>query len=92
MLGTEIELDTIYNAKRKVKVAPGTEAGEKIRLPGEGFYRMGSHDKGSHFVSIKIDIPKRLSRKEQHLFEELRALRDTPDRPPAALEPEKTTG
>jgi hypothetical protein len=33
---------TIYNDKKKIKIPSGTQHGDKIRLIGEGFNRIGS--------------------------------------------------
>lgn len=46
-----------------MKVQPGTQSGDQVKLIGEGFYRMGANDKGNHFVSVKVDIPKVLNEK-----------------------------
>lgn len=71
MLGTEIPITTIYNTSRKVRIAPGIESGDRVKLEKEGFYRLGSHDRGHHYVEIKIHIPKKLSKHEKKIFEEL---------------------
>lgn len=43
-----------------------------MRLIGEGFHRLGSHEKGNHYVSVKVQIPKVLNEKEKEIFEKLK--------------------
>lgn len=61
ILGAEVQVDTIYGEARKVRINPGTQNGEKIKLAKEGFFKLNSSDKGSHVISIRIKIPGKLS-------------------------------
>jgi DnaJ-class molecular chaperone len=54
VLGCEFFINTIYGKRRKVKAMAGTQVGDRIQLPGEGFYRLNSEEKGSHYVNLKI--------------------------------------
>lgn len=33
ILGAEVQIETIYGESKKVKINPGTQNGEKIKLP-----------------------------------------------------------
>lgn len=44
-----------------MKINPGTQNGEKIKLPKEGFFKLNSTDKGNHVITIKIKIPAKLT-------------------------------
>jgi molecular chaperone DnaJ len=51
-----------------VRVQAGTEAGERLRVVGEGFYKVGTNEKGNHYVDLKVDIPKKVTEKERKIF------------------------
>ena len=68
MLGTEIFVNNIYGQKKKLKVMAGTQVGDRIFVPGSGFYKPNSNDKGAHYVNLKIEIPKNISEKEKQCY------------------------
>lgn len=71
VLGGEITLDTM-SGKIKLKVAPETQNGSKIRLKGKGFpvYKQeGSF--GDMFITYEITLPVNLTDKQKELFKEL---------------------
>lgn len=75
VLGGETTVDTL-NGKVKLKVAPGTQPGTKVRIRGKGFpvyKKQGEH--GDLFVSYRVTIPMHLSEKEKSLFTELAQLK-----------------
>jgi curved DNA-binding protein len=71
VLGGETTIDTL-SGKVKLKVAPGTQNGTKVRLKGKGFpvYKKDG-EFGNMFVTYNIKIPKDLTAKQRELFEEL---------------------
>lgn len=71
LLGSSIEVPTLLDGVRKVRVPPGTPAGAKIRLRGLGMPTMGGGDRGDLYVVIRISIPKALTRQQKRLIEEL---------------------
>lgn len=70
ILGDEVEVETIYGMKTMTLPA-GVEHGKKIRLQSMGMTKLGSSEKGDHYVHIEIEIPKKLSSKEHELYEQL---------------------
>ncbi len=54
----------------KLKIPQGTQPGALIRIKDKGIKRINSSQKGSHFVQIKIQIPKKLNSKQKKLIEE----------------------
>jgi len=52
-LGAEVQVQTLHGAFG-LKVAPGTRAGQKLRLKGKGF---GIDSPGDHFVLIEVQAP-----------------------------------
>jgi len=77
MLGGEITVDTM-DGKVKLKVAPETQPGTKVKLKGKGFpvYKQEGQF-GDLFVTYTVKLPTGLSDREQELFRELAAIRNT---------------
>ena len=71
LLGTTIEVPTLLEKPRKVKVPPGTQPGAKIRLPGMGMPGRGNSKQGDAYVSLRIVLPKKLNKRQKKLAEEL---------------------
>jgi curved DNA-binding protein len=68
-LGARIDVP-IIGGRASVKLQPGTQSGQRLRLKGKGFpKKSGGH--GDLYVRIRIEVPKSLSTKERQLFEEL---------------------
>ena len=70
ILGDEIEVKTIHG-DIKLKIPAGTENGKVFKLKSYGVPRIGTSAKGDHFVKIMVEVPKKLSKKEKELYEEL---------------------
>jgi len=71
LLGTTIEVPTLLEEPRKVKVPAGTQPGAKIRLPGMGMPGRGNSKPGDAYVSLRIALPKKLNKRQKKLVEEL---------------------
>ena len=71
-LGTEIEVPTL-EGERRLKIPPGTQAGQRFRLRDRGMPTSG-RDRGHLFVVTQIAIPKKLSEAERELWQQLAAL------------------
>ncbi len=69
-LGGEIEVPTIEGKTIKLKVPEGTEPNQIFRLKGNGIPYLGGYGKGDQHVIIKVDIPKKLTKKQRELLEE----------------------
>ena len=67
-------VDTL-SGKVKLKVAAGTQNGERVRLKDKGFpvYKEPNQF-GDLYVSFHVNIPTDLSEKEKELFSELSKL------------------
>lgn len=80
MLGAEMNVPTIHGDVT-MKIPPGTQSGQTLRLSGMGVSRMkkpGNADnsfRGDQYVKIKIVVPKNLTERELELVKELAALR-----------------
>lgn len=70
VLGGEIEVPTIDGKSMKMKIPEGTETGQIFRLKGHGIPYLGSYGRGDQLVVIKVEIPKKLTRRQRELMEE----------------------
>ena len=75
LLGGEFTIDT-FKGKVKLKVAPETKNGTKVKLTGKGFPVYKKENQfGDLIITYHIDIPTNLTEKERELFKELQKLR-----------------
>src|SRR3989344_4698378 len=68
-LGTEIDVDTV-DGKVRMKVPAGTQSGTDFKLSKHGVPHLRSESRGSHIVSIIVDTPTKLSKKQKELLEQ----------------------
>jgi molecular chaperone DnaJ len=73
-LGGEFEVPTLDGARAKVKVAPGTQPGQRVRLKSKGMPVLRSKDCGDLYVQLDVETPQNLSRRQRELLEEFHAL------------------
>jgi curved DNA-binding protein len=75
ILGGTITVNT-FDGKVKLKIAPETQNGTKVKLKGKGFPIYKKNDRfGDLIITYDIKIPTNLSAKEKELFLELQKLR-----------------
>jgi len=68
-LGTEIDVDTVDGMVR-MKIPAGTQSGTDFKLSSHGVPHMNSDRRGSHIVSIVVDTPTKLNKKQRQLLED----------------------
>lgn len=69
-LGAEIEVETVDGMVR-MKVPAGTQSGTDFKLSGHGVPHIRQENKrGPHIVSVIVDTPTRLSKKQKELLEQ----------------------
>lgn len=68
-LGTEIDVDTV-DGKVRMKVAGGTQSGSDFKLSNHGVPHLKGGGRGAHIVTIVVDTPTKLSKKQKELLEE----------------------
>jgi DnaJ-class molecular chaperone len=69
-LGGELKVETI-DGDLTIRMPAGTQPETLIRLSGRGVPRLRGGGRGDHYVRIKVTVPKKLSRRQKELFEEL---------------------
>ena len=69
-LGAEVSVPTL-EGPLTVKLHPGTQPGEVIRLKGKGMPRFRGYGKGDLLVRVGISVPEKLTQHQRALLEEL---------------------
>ncbi len=70
VLGGKKEVPTL-DGTVKLSIPAGSKTGDKHRLKGKGIEDVHSYRKGDMFVVLKVIPPKKLTRDQKRLFEEL---------------------
>lgn len=70
-LGTSVEVPTI-DGKVKIKIPAGTQSGKIFRLRGKGLPSVQSYQKGDQLIYVNVWTPKKLSKEEKEILENLR--------------------
>lgn len=72
VLGGTVTVNTL-SGNVSLTIPPGTQPGQKFRLTGRGMPELKSPNSfGNLFAQLKVEIPKKLTDDQKHLFEELR--------------------
>jgi molecular chaperone DnaJ len=76
ILGNSIKTPVV-DGEVTIKVPPGTQPGQVMRLKGNGAARLGNPDqRGDHYVTMNVEIPTDLSKEERELVEKLKELQE----------------
>ncbi len=67
-LGTEIDVETV-DGVITMKVPAGTQSGTDFKLSGHGVPHLRSTTRGAHIVSVIVDTPTKLTKKQRELLE-----------------------
>lgn len=74
-LGTALEIPTL-NGRHELDVPPGTQPGEVFRLRGLGMPDPHGGRRGDLFVEVQVEVPRKLSSRQEELLRELAELED----------------
>jgi molecular chaperone DnaJ len=69
-LGGEIQVPTL-GGPEKVKVPEGTQTGTTLRLRGKGMPDVNGRGKGDLLATVQVQTPKKLSKEQRQLIEQL---------------------
>ena len=70
VLGASIDVPTL-EGKVVMKVPAGTQSGKVFRLRGKGIPVYGGYGKGDELVTVVVEVPQQISRKQRKLITEL---------------------
>lgn len=68
-LGTEMDVETVDGPVR-MKIPAGTQSGTDFKLSSHGVHHLRGTTRGAHIVTIVVDTPTKLSKKQKELLEE----------------------
>ncbi|MDR3125698.1 MAG: molecular chaperone DnaJ [Candidatus Nomurabacteria bacterium] len=68
-LGTELDVDTVDGAVT-MKIPAGTQSGTDFKLSGHGVPHLKSNTRGPQIVTIKVETPTNLTRRQKELLQE----------------------
>lgn len=68
-LGTELEIDTV-DGPVTMKIPAGTQSGSDFKLSGHGVPHLRGATRGAHIVTVHVDIPEKLSKRQKELLQE----------------------
>ena len=80
VLGAEIEIET-FDGPQKIRIPEGTQAGAQFRLRNLGVPHLNSRARGDLYVHLDVQVPKKLTREQRKLFEQLSELLPTDNSP-----------
>jgi molecular chaperone DnaJ len=70
-LGTTQEVETL-EGRRTLEIPAGTQPGTELAFERLGFPNVRGGRRGDHVVTVHVEIPKRLTRKQKELLEKFR--------------------
>ncbi len=74
-LGSEIEVPTL-EGRAHLKIPKGTPSGTLFRMKGKGIPHLNHPGHGDQFIRVHVQVPSKLSKKQQELLEKLSALEE----------------
>ena len=63
MLGSRIRVRTLDDRRIVLRVPPGTQDGQRFRIPGQGIEKNGR--RGDQFVEVHVQIPEKLTPEQE---------------------------
>jgi molecular chaperone DnaJ len=69
-LGGEIQVPTL-DGQETVKIPEGTQTGTTLKLRSKGMPDVNGHGRGDLFATVQVHTPKKLTKEQRHLLEQL---------------------
>jgi molecular chaperone DnaJ len=70
-LGIDIQIDTV-DGPVTMKVPAGTQSGTDFKLSNHGVPHLRKDSRGAHIVTVIVETPTKLSKKQQELLQEFK--------------------
>ncbi len=77
-IGDTMEIQTL-NSTQSVKIPPGTQSGDVIRLRGEGVPGLRGSGRGDLFIDIQVKTPVNLNKRQKEILREFAEIEDSKD-------------
>lgn len=76
VLGGEAPVPTLKGTRVMLRIPPGSQPGQRIRLRGQGMPSLrDAGQRGDLYAKLQVELPRSLSDRERQLFEELKQQR-----------------
>lgn len=72
-LGAEVIIET-FDGPQTIHIQEGTQPGSQFKLRGLGVPDVNGRGRGNLYVHMDVQVPKKLTREQKRLFEDLRLL------------------
>jgi DnaJ-class molecular chaperone len=72
-LGARVEVPTI-DGPTTIKIPPGTQSGQKLRLRGKGTPSLRANVRGDQFVEVQVVVPRVADERTKEILRELARL------------------
>jgi len=69
ILGDEVEVPTL-EGKVMLKIPKGTQPETTLRMKNKGIAHLNQHGTGDQLVKVKVEIPEKISKKQEELIKE----------------------
>jgi len=70
-MGAEIVIPTLDGGEHKLKIQEGTQSGTTFRVRGKGVPALQSSGKGDMYVKVRVETPRKLTKRQRELMTEL---------------------
>jgi DnaJ-class molecular chaperone len=70
-LGATVEVPTPFGDRLSLKVKPGAQDGQLLRMRGHGAPKLDGKGRGDLLARLRLTVPKKLSKKEREAIEQL---------------------
>lgn len=77
-LGAEQDVPLLGGGYERLKLDPGTQPGDVVRIRGEGVGRLGRRGRGDLFVRVGVEVPKELTAAEREMLRRYAEARGEP--------------
>jgi molecular chaperone DnaJ len=82
-LGGRVEVPTL-NGQHALDVPAGTPSGHRFRLKGKGMPNVAGRGSGDIYVILRVDVPRKLTKQQKQLIQQLADTMGTDQQPPTA--------
>jgi molecular chaperone DnaJ len=72
-LGASLEVPTL-EGREKVRIKPGTQGSDRLRLRGKGLPNVHDRRKGDMVVEVEVEVPRSLTGRQKEILEEFRGI------------------
>ena len=71
-LGDKVEIKLLSGKSVNLKIPGGSKPGDIIRMSGKGLPKLSGYGQGNLYVTFRIDVPKKLTKKQKELLQDLK--------------------